>query len=148
MYFRPGDEFAVFDTGAAKIGIAICWDRWFPETWRILMLEGAEIIFNPSAISITAGGNPELWRMSTITHAYEMAVFAVAINRVGTEEGLRYYGTTMIVSPYGETLAQGGADNDEVVSAVLDLNRVGRNGMALRDFRPELYGRITRPPRG
>ncbi len=86
--------------------------------------------------------------MSTITHAYEMAVFAGAINRVGVEDGVKYYGTTMIVNPYGETLAQGSQDKDEVVSSVVDLSQVGRTGMSLRDFRPELYESITRPPRG
>ena len=152
VYFRPGDEFKVFDTPLAKIGIIICWDRWFPETWRITRLEGAEIIFNPSAI--TAGtptrhpSNRELWMVSNVTHAYEMAVFAVAINRAGSEEGWPFYGTSMIVSPYGDVLDKAGESEDRIVSATLDLNEVGRNGMPFRDYRPEIYGRITQPPNG
>lgn len=152
LYFRPGYEFKVFETELAKIGIIICWDRWFPETWRILRLDGAEIIFNPSAISIGTPsghvGGRELWMMSNVTHAYEMGVFVVAINRVGIEEEHQCYGTTMIVNPYGDVLAQGGQAENEVVSAILDLNEVGRSGIPFRDYKPELYDRITRPPKG
>ena len=83
-----------------------------------------------------------------MTHAYEMAVFVVAVNRVGSEEGSQCYGTSMIVSPHGEVLAKAGETQDEVVSAVIDLTEVNRNGMLLAGYRHEIYERITEPPRG
>lgn len=152
LYFRPGEEFKVFETELGKIGIIICYDGFFPETWRILALKGAEIIFRPSCISVATRGKritaSQLWIMSHVIRAYENAVFVVAINRVGLEEGRQHFGTTMIVNPYGDVVAKAGENEEKVVSAILDLNEVGRDGTIFRDYRPEIYGRITKPPKG
>ena len=152
LYFRPGNEFHVFKTKLCNIGIIICADGRYPETFRILALEGAEIIFRPSAISVSdiskQHNAAERWTMMNITRADDNGVFVVGINRVGVEERCQYYGTTLIISPYGEILAKGGEKEDEVVSAIIDLNQVGRDGRIFRDYRPELYHRLTNPPKG
>lgn len=152
LYFRPGDEFKVFETELGKIGIVICYDGFFPETWRILALKGAEIIFRPSCISVATRGKhitaSELWIMTHVIRAYENAVFVVGINRVGLEEGRQHYGTTMIVNPYGDVLAKARENEEKVVSAIIDLKEVGRDGTIFRDYRPEIYSSITKPPKG
>jgi N-carbamoylputrescine amidase len=152
LYFRPGDEFNIFETKLGKIGIIICHDGVYPETWRILALEGAEMIFRPSCVSVayrTKHITPsELWIMNHVTYARENAVFVLAVNRVGLEEGRQHFGTTMIVDPCGDVLAKAGESEEKIVSAVLDLNEVGMDGTIFRDYRPEIYGRITKPPKG
>lgn len=153
LYFRPGEEFKVFDTEFGKIGIIICYDGSFPETWRILALEGAEMIFRPSCISYATSPtasrlSSEIWTMNHIIKAYENAVFVLGINRVGKEEQREHFGNTMIVNPYGEILDNSGEKEEKIVSATIDLNQVGRDGVPFRDYRPELYHRITKPPRG
>jgi N-carbamoylputrescine amidase len=151
FYFRPGNTgFKVWDGPAAKLGVGICWDQWYPETARALMLMGAEVLFYPTAI----GSEPEaealdtarLWRRAMVGHAVSNVVPVVAANRIGTEGGQTFYGTSFICDERGDILAELGRDEEGVITATLDLDRVKRHRAAFgffRDRRPELYGRLV-----
>ena len=147
FYFKPGNlGFPVFNTAYAKIGIYICYDRHFPECARVLALNGAEILFNPSAT--TTGKSQYLWELEQPAQAVANGVFIGANNRVGIEkpwEFGEFYGSSYFVNPKGELLVQGSADQDEVVIADLDLEeiRMVRDGWQFfRDRRPEMYTEI------
>jgi beta-ureidopropionase len=147
FYFKPGNlGFPVFETAYAKIGIFICYDRHFPECARVLALNGAEILFNPSAT--TAGKSQYLWELEQPAQAVANGVFIGANNRVGLEkpwEFGRFYGSSYFVDPRGEIMVKGSEDKDEVVIADLDLDviREVRDGWQFfRDRRPEMYTEI------
>lgn len=149
FYFKPGNlGFPVFETAYAKIGIFICYDRHFPECARVLALNGAEILFNPSAT--TEGKSRYLWELEQPAQAVANGVFIGANNRVGLEkpwEFGRFYGTSYFVDPKGQLLVKGSGDRDEVVTADLDLEliRETRDGWQFfRDRRPEMYAEIGR----
>lgn len=144
FYFKPGSlGFPVFETAYAKIGIFICYDRHFPECARALALNGAEILFNPSAT--TAGKSQYLWELEQPAQAVANGVFIGANNRVGLEkpwEFGRFYGSSYFVDPRGKILVKGSEDKDEVVVADLDLEQIRevRDGWQFfRDRRPEMY---------
>jgi predicted amidohydrolase len=140
LYFRPAAEYPVFKTELGTIGIVICYDRQFPENWRTLTLQGAEVIVAPSATWIKHS-----WEFLARCRAYENGVFAIVVNRVGKEDEMEYFGNSIIVSPRGEVLAKGGS-TDEIVSTEIDLEEVSKTRLEipfLRDLRPELYGRLT-----
>ena len=144
FYFKPGNlGFPVFETAYAKIGIFICYDRHFPECARALALNGAEILFNPSAT--TAGKSQYLWELEQPAQAVANGVYIGANNRVGVEkpwEFGRFYGSSYFVDPRGEIIVKGSEDQDEVVIADLDLDliREVRDGWQFfRDRRPEMY---------
>jgi N-carbamoylputrescine amidase len=151
FYFRPGNTgFKVWDGPGAKLGVGVCWDQWYPETARAMMLMGAEILFYPTAI----GSEPHddsldtarLWRRAMIGHAVSNVVPVVAANRVGTEHGQTFYGTSFICDERGDILAELDREEEGVISATLDLDRVKRHRAAFgffRDRRPELYGRLV-----
>src|SRR5579885_1659826 len=145
FYFTPGDlGYPVFDTKYAKVGVYICYDRHFPEGARILGLNGAEIVFNPSAT--VAGLSEYLWELEQPAHAVANGYFVGAINRVGTEAPWnigKFYGTSYVVDPRGNFLAIGSEDKDELVVASCDLSmieEVRRTWQFFRDRRPEMYG--------
>lgn len=147
FYFKPGNlGFPVFQTKYAKIGIYICYDRHFPECARILALNGAEILFNPSAT--TSGKSQYLWELEQPAQAVANGVFIGANNRVGIEkpwEFGEFYGTSYFVDPKGQFLAKGSADKDEIVTADLNLEMIRevRDGWQFfRDRRPEMYDEI------
>jgi len=147
FYFKPGNlGFPVFETAYAKIGIFICYDRHFPECARVLALNGAEILFNPSAT--TSGKSQYLWELEQPAQAVANGVFIGANNRVGCEKPWEFgtfYGSSYFVDPRGEFLAKGSEDQDEVVVADLDLEviREVRDGWQFfRDRRPEMYPEI------
>jgi predicted amidohydrolase len=145
-FFRPGDlGLPVFDVAGTKVGLVICYDRHFPETFRSLAMQGAEIIGVPSgARTWNANWRSGIWESLLRTRAYENGVFVVAPNRAGEEDGTRYLGASMIVSPIGgKVIAQAppGAE-DYIVFADLDLDEVKRFGETVhfrRDIRPEIY---------
>ncbi|MES2096116.1 MAG: N-carbamoylputrescine amidase [Pseudomonadota bacterium] len=151
FYFRPGNTgFKVWDGPAATLGVGICWDQWYPETARAMMLMGAEILFYPTAI----GSEPHddgldtarLWRRAMIGHAVSNVVPVVAANRIGTEHGQTFYGTSFITDERGDILAELGREEEGVIVASLDLDRVKRHRAAFgffRDRRPDLYGRLV-----
>jgi N-carbamoylputrescine amidase len=151
FYFRPGNTgFKVWDGPAAKIGVGVCWDQWYPETARAMMLMGAELLFYPTAIGSephdTSLDTARLWRRAMVGHAVSNVVPVIAANRVGTEHGQQFYGTSFICDERGDILAELDREEEGVIVATLDIDRVKRHRAAFgffRDRRPELYGRLT-----
>ena len=148
FYFRPGNlGYPVFETQYARIGVYICYDRHFPEGARALGLNGAEIIFNPSAT--IAGLSKYLWELEQPAHAVANGYFVGAINRVGEEAPWKtgkFYGSSYFCDPRGQLIAQAGEDTDELVVADLDLEmirEVRNTWQFFRDRRPETYKRLT-----
>ena len=157
-YFRPGnDGFKVWDVpctgGAARIGVGICWDQWYPECARVMALKGAEVLLYPTAI----GSEPydadldtsRMWRRAMIGHAVSNCMPVAAANRIGHEgpddRQQSFYGHSFISDEWGDLLEQYGRDEDGVLVATLDLDRAAthRAGMGFfRDRRPQLYSRI------
>ncbi|EKD51053.1 MAG: hypothetical protein ACD_62C00357G0007 [uncultured bacterium] len=144
FYFKPGNlGYPVFDTRYGKVGVYICYDRHFPEGARLLGLNGAEIVFNPSAT--VAGLSQYIWKIEQPAHAVANGYFMGCINRVGTEKPWnigKFYGSSYFVDPRGQFLAQGSENEDELVVADLDLDQI-REVRDLwqfyRDRRPETY---------
>src|SRR5438128_4314610 len=148
FYFRPGNlGYPVFETAVGKVGVYICYDRHFPEGARCLGLNGAEIIFNPSAT--VAGLSEYLWKLEQPAHAVANGYFVGAINRVGTEPPWNigeFYGKSYFCNPRGKIIAQASRDNDELVFADLNLDEIRevRNiWQFFRDRRPETYEPIV-----
>ncbi len=151
FYFRPGNTgFRTWQAGEACIGAGVCWDQWYPETARALMLAGAEILFFPTAI----GSEPHdpdldtrrLWVRAMVGHAVSNVVPVVAANRVGTEHGQRFYGNSFICNERGDMLAELGTEEEGVIAATIDLDLVARHRAAFgffRDRRPDLYRRLA-----
>lgn len=151
FYFRPGNTgFKVWPGPSATLGVGVCWDQWYPETARAMMLMGAEVLFYPTAI----GSEPHdadldtsrLWRRAMVGHAVSNVVPVVAANRIGTEHGQHFYGHSFITDERGDLIAEFGAEETGVLVATLDLDRIKRHRAAFgffRDRRPELYGRLT-----
>ena len=151
FYFRPGNTgFKVWDGPGATLGVGVCWDQWYPETARALMLMGAEVLFYPTAIGSephdTSLDTARLWRRAMVGHAVSNVVPVVAANRIGTEHGQAFYGTSFIADERGDILAELGREEEGVIIATLDLARVKRHRAAFgffRDRRPDLYGRLV-----
>lgn len=148
FYFRPGNlGYPVFQTQYATIGIYICYDRHFPEGARALGLNGAEIIFNPSAT--IAGLSKYLWELEQPAHAVANGYYVGAINRVGEEAPWntgKFYGSSYFCDPRGQIIAQGGEDSDEIIIADIDfdmIREVRNTWQFFRDRRPETYSRLT-----
>jgi beta-ureidopropionase len=149
FYFRPGNlGYPVFDLGFVKIGVYICYDRHFPEGARALGLNGAEIVFNPSAT--VAGLSEYLWKLEQPAHAVANGYFVGAINRVGTEAPWnigQFYGTSYFCNPRGKIFAEASRDKDEVLIADLDLDmikEVRQTWQFFRDRRPDAYGDLVK----
>lgn len=148
FYFRPGNlGYPCFDTAFARIGVYICYDRHFPEGARCLGLNGAEIIFNPSAT--VAGLSEYLWKLEQPAHAVANGYFVGAINRVGTEAPWNigeFYGQSYFCDPRGQMIAVGTRDQDELVVADLDMDKikeVRNTWQFFRDRRPDAYDAIV-----
>ncbi|HZW05695.1 MAG TPA: nitrilase-related carbon-nitrogen hydrolase [Phycisphaerales bacterium] len=149
FFFKPGNGgYPVFKTRYAKVGVYICYDRHFPEGARCLGLNGAEIVFNPSAT--TAGLSQHLWKIEQPAHAVANGYFMGCINRVGTEAPWnigKFYGTSYFVNPRGEILAQASEENDELLVHDLDFAQIEAarsTWQFYRDRRPEAYDEIVR----
>ena len=150
FYFRPGNlGYPVFDTAVGKIGIYICYDRHFPEGARALGLNGAEIVFNPSAT--VAGLSEYLWKLEQPAHAVANGYFVGAINRVGVETPWNigeFYGTSYFCDPRGRIVAEAPRDRDHVLVADLDLDLIAEVRSVwqfYRDRRPDAYGALVEP---
>jgi N-carbamoylputrescine amidase len=150
FYFRPGNlGYPVFDLGFCKIGVYICYDRHFPEGARALGLNGAEIVFNPSAT--VAGLSEYLWKLEQPAHAAANGYFVGAINRVGTEAPWNigeFYGQSYFCDPRGQIIAQASRDKDEVLTADLDLDKIAevrKTWQFYRDRRPDMYEDLVKP---
>lgn len=148
FYFRPGNlGYPCFDTAVARIGVYICYDRHFPEGARCLGLNGAEIIFNPSAT--VAGLSEYLWKLEQPAHAVANGYFVGAINRVGYEEPWNigeFYGQSYFCDPRGQIVAEAARDKDELVVADLNMDmirEVRNTWQFFRDRRPDAYGQIV-----
>jgi N-carbamoylputrescine amidase len=150
FYFRPGNGgYPVFETAVGRVGVYICYDRHFPEGWRALGLNGAQIVFNPSATS--AGLSDHLWKLEQPAAAVANEYYIGAINRVGIEEygDDDFYGTSYFVGPEGQLVGEAGDRNaGELIVRDLDLDLIDtvRNKWAFyRDRRPDAYADLTRP---
>jgi beta-ureidopropionase len=149
FYFRPGNlGYPVFDTAVGKVGVYICYDRHFPEGWRALGLNGAQLVFNPSATS--RGLSSYLWKLEQPASAVANEYFIGAINRVGIEPlgDNDFYGSSYFVDPEGKFVDGVGDDHDaELLVRDLDLDLLAevRNRWAFyRDRRPDAYGDLTK----
>src|SRR5450631_4610499 len=149
FFFKPGNlGYPVFQTKYAKVGVYICYDRHFPEGARLLGLNGAEIVFNPSAT--VAGLSQYLWKLEQPAHAVANGYFVAASNRVGVEAPWKigkFYGTSYLVDPRGSFVATASEDKDELVVATCDLDMiedVRKIWQFYRDRRPETYEGLTR----
>lgn len=161
FYFTPGDlGFKSFETKYGNIGTLICWDQWYPEGARLTALQGASILFYPTAI----GWHPhekekygkaqfESWQTVQRGHAIANGVYVAAVNRIGHEitvpgtPGLEFWGSSFICDPQGVVLAEGSVDKEEVVLAKIDLDQledIRRNWPFLRDRRIDAYGGIQK----
>jgi N-carbamoylputrescine amidase len=150
FFFRPGNlGYPVFDTAVGKVGVYICYDRHFPEGARALGLNGAEIVFNPSAT--VAGLSEYLWQLEQPAHAAANGYFVGAINRVGEEKpwGIgKFYGQSYFANPKGQIVAKASRDNDELLIHDLDLEEITEIRdlwQFYRDRRPDAYGDLVRP---
>lgn len=164
FYFTPGDTgFKVFETRFGTIGVGICWDQWFPETARCMALQGAELLFYPTAI----GSEPLLgmdssghWQRCMQGHAAANLMPVIAANRIGTEtvepceanqnqqSELTFYGTSFITDQTGAVLKQAGRTEDTVLLHTFDLDAIQKDRLEwglFRDRRPEQYGAISSP---
>jgi len=148
-YFKPGNlGYPTFETAFARVGVYICYDRHFPEGARALGLNGAEIVFNPSAT--VAGLSEYLWELEQPAHAVANGYFVGAINRVGHEQPWdigEFYGKSYFCNPRGKIIAQASRDSDELVVADLDLDQIRevRNvWQFFRDRRPETYDELVK----
>ncbi|HTK95189.1 MAG TPA: carbon-nitrogen hydrolase [Terriglobales bacterium] len=165
FYFTPGDlGFKAFDTAAGKIGTLVCWDQWYPEGARLTALQGAHVLFYPTAI----GWHPaekaqfgkaqhDAWRTIQRAHAIANGVYVAVVNRVGMEhgdirgnradgEGLEFWGGSFLCDPFGAVIAEASHNKEEILVGEIDLARledVRRNWPFLRDRRIDAYSPIT-----
>jgi agmatine deiminase len=152
-YFEAGNsDYKVFETRYAKIGVLICYDQWFPEPARINALKGAEIIFYPTAIGYVKGYTSEdgdwhdAWRTVQRAHAIANGIHVAAVNRVGAEGELEFWGGSFVCDSFGKVLAEASTTKDETLIATVDLSKNKRiqDGWGfLRNRRPDTYSSLT-----
>lgn len=152
FYFRPGDTgFRVWPTRFGRIGVGICWDQWFPEAARAMALAGAEVLLYPTAI----GTEPEApdqdtrnpWQRAMIGHAVCNAMPVVAANRIGTEDGMTFYGSSFVADGRGDKRAELSRTEEGIAIARFDRGALRRERAGwgfFRDRRPELYGPLMK----
>jgi N-carbamoylputrescine amidase len=164
FYFTPGDlGYTSFETSAGKIGTLVCWDQWYPEGARLTALQGAHVIFFPTAIGWHpaekkkyGAGQHDAWRTIQRAHAIANGIYVAVVNRVGHENGdvqgkaapgagLEFWGGSFLSDPFGKVIAEASHDNEEVLIGEVDLKameEVRRNWPFLRDRRIDSYGNI------
>ena len=158
-YFTPGDTgWKVFDTKAAKVGTLVCWDQWYPEAARLTALQGAEVIFYPTAIGWHPKEKAEYgeaqhsaWETSMRGHAIANGTYVAAINRVGHEvlvgDGIEFWGGSFVSDPFGRVVRKASSDKEELLVVPCDrklMEDVRRNWPFFRDRRIDFYGGITK----
>ena len=147
-YYWEGDsDYPVFDIGPARIGVAICYDRHYPEVMRALTLGGAEVIVVPTATASLEARFAAVWEIEMQAAAVANGVFVVVVNRAGVDDGLSFFGSSFAVDPYGQVV--GRAPEDELALTLVDLDldlveQARRDLPFLRDRRPEMYGRLVK----
>ena len=160
FYFTPGDTgFRAWDTRFGRIGVLICWDQWYPEGARLTALQGAEILFYPTAIGWHPSEKAEhgarqqgAWETIQRAHAVANGCFVAAVNRIGTErpeggDGIEFWGQSFVAGTSGEILAKAAPDREEVMLVPIDLGQVDTTRTHwpfLRDRRIDAYGDLTR----
>ena len=161
FYFTPGDRgFQAIQTSAGKIGTLICWDQWYPEAARLATLQGAEMLFYPTAIGWHPSEKAQegesqrsAWQTIQRSHAIANGVFVAAVNRVGHEKpdeggvGIEFWGSSFMCDPFGTVLTEASMDKEEIVLAEVNVSRVEevrRNWPFLRDRRVDAYGGLTK----
>lgn len=161
FYFTPGDRgFQAIQTSAGKIGTLICWDQWYPEAARLTTLQGAGMLFYPTAIGWHPSEKAQegesqrsAWQTIQRGHAIANGVFVAAVNRVGHEksdaggDGIEFWGSSFVCDPFGTVLAEASIDKEEILFAEVNMGRVEevrRHWPFLRDRRVDAYGGITK----
>ena len=153
FYFTPGDlGFPSYQTRYAKVGALVCWDQWFPEAARLASLDGAQILFYPTAIGwipneprAVAENQREAWEVIQRSHAVANGVYVAAVNRVGREGKLKFWGNSFIAGPFGEVVARAGGAREEILIAKCDLDRIEQTRQGwpfLRDRRIDAYASL------
>jgi N-carbamoylputrescine amidase len=164
-YFTPGDlGFRAFDTNVGRVGTLVCWDQWYPEGARLTALQGAHVLFYPTAIGWHPAEKAEFgeaqhdaWRTIQRAHAIANGVYVAVVNRVGFEtgdvrgksasgEGLQFWGGSFLCDPFGGVIAEGSHDKEEILVGEVDLKAledIRRNWPFLRDRRIDSYAPIT-----
>ncbi len=159
-YFAPGDRgFKVWDTAVGRIGVLICWDQWYPEAARLTAMQGAAVLFYPTAIGWLQAEKDALgerqyrsWETIQRSHAVANGCYVAAVNRIGTEDpagkgGIEFWGRSFIADPSGELIATGSQDQEEIILTDIDPDAI-RNQREwwpfLRDRRIDAYGDLTR----
>lgn len=154
FYFTPGDlGFQVFVTRYARVGVLICWDQWFPEAARLTALRGAQILFYPTAIGCdvkesqaVARSQRQAWEIVQRGHAIANGVYAAVVNRVGVEDGLRFWGGSFVADPFGGMVAKASDRREEILLADCDFEKIDEvrvHWPFLRDRRVDAYGALT-----
>ncbi|MBI5153674.1 carbon-nitrogen hydrolase [Candidatus Poribacteria bacterium] len=155
FYFAPGDlGFRAWETRFGRIGVLVCWDQWYPEAARLTALQGAEILFYPTAIGWHHAEKArygetqhDSWETIQRSHAIANGLYVAAVNRVGTEDNLEFWGQSFVADPQGRILTRASVETEEVVLVEVDLARnetVRRHWPFLRDRRIDAYGDLTR----
>jgi len=161
FYFTPGDlGFQVFDTRVGRIGALICWDQWYPESARLCSLQGANVLFYPTAIGwhprekkLHGGAQRDAWQTVQRGHAIANGIYVAAVNRVGLEKpnrnspGIEFWGSSFLADPQGVLLAEGSDDDEKLLIGEVDLKHletIRRNWPFLRDRRIDAYAGIMR----
>jgi len=155
FYFAPGDlDFTSHRAGPLQIGVLICWDQWFPEAARLTAMSGAQVLFYPSAIGWTADMSQytrqrmyDGWETIQRSHAIANGVFVAAVNRVGVEGDLEFWGGSFVCDPFGEVIARASHSGEEILLADCELARIERtrrNWPFLRDRRIDAYADLSR----
>jgi N-carbamoylputrescine amidase len=154
FYFTPGDlGFPTFETRYARIGVLVCWDQWFPEAARLISLSGAQIIFYPTAIGWVSGEDRktareqrDAWELIQRGHAVANGVFVAAVNRVGREDQLKFWGNSFVADPFGSVLGRAGGEGEKTLLVQCDFKKIDetrQNWPFLRDRRIDAYGPLA-----
>jgi len=156
FYFTPGDAkpgFQVHALAQAKVGTLVCWDQWFPEAARLLALQGAQMLFYPTAIGWHFRDGPairrsqtEAWELIQRSHAVANGCFVCAVNRVGREGHLTFWGGSFVADPFGQVIAKASSHDEQMLLAACDLGKIDytrRHWPFLRDRRVDAYGGLS-----
>ena len=154
FYFAPGDlGFQVFPTRYGKIGVLICWDQWFPEAARLTALSGAEIVFYPTAIgwlekepAAVRPAQQSAWELIQRSHALANGIFVAAVNRVGREGKIQFWGSSFVADPFGQMIAKASSKKEQILLADCPLDQIRETRQSwpfLRDRRVDVYSELT-----
>lgn len=155
FYFTPGDlGFSACDTKYGRIGVCVCWDQWFPEAARLTALQGAQIIFYPTAIGWNVNEKPAVnvaqhsaWETMQRSHAIANGVYVAAVNRVGREADQKFWGQSFVADPSGHVITRASAEKEEILYVECDLSKIDQareHWPFLRDRRIDAYGDLTK----